>query len=314
MPVPSSSQPGASDLSEAARVRLDALRRDLLREAGVAEETPAEPAAAADPGVAEPTMPRPGRHASRRPRGRGLMLGLLERLPPSLADRPLGAPHVAVVAVCAMVLVTAGAWWALQLRGDRPDIAIAAPAEGGGAVAGDDGLASPAAPEPSAAPLTPLVPAGAEAASSTGEQAVVVVDVAGRVRRPGLATLPDGSRVADAIEAAGGARRGVRLVSLNLARVLVDGEQVLVGVRAVPGAVPSTVTTPPAADEAGPLVNLNTADEAGLETLPGVGPVTAAAIVAWRTEHGGFTSVEELIEVSGIGPATLEELLPHVTV
>ena len=241
-----------------------------------------------------------------------MLVGLLERLPPALADRPLGTPHVAVVAVVALVLVTAGAWWALQLRGDRPDVAVAAPAApaDGGLVPRPIG-ASPPAPTP----LTPLT--GVPSSTDETAPALLVVDVAGRVRRPGLATLPEGSRVADAIEAAGGARRGVRLTSLNLARVLTDGEQVLVGVQPAAGSPAAASTTGGGVDgEAGmtPLVNLNTADQAGLETLPGVGPVTAAAILAWRTEHGGFTSVEELIEVSGIGPATLEELRPHVTV
>jgi competence protein ComEA len=135
--------------------------------------------------------------------------------------------------------------------------------------------------------------------------------VAGKVRRPGIAVLDAGSRVVDALEAAGGARAGVDLSALNLARVLVDGEQVLVGVPAPVGAGTATEVAPGAP---GPLVNLNTAGMAELETLPDVGPVTAEAIIAWRTEHGGFTSVEELLEVDGIGDATLETIAPHVTV
>ncbi len=153
--------------------------------------------------------------------------------------------------------------------------------------------------------------------------AEVVVDVAGKVRRPGLAVLPVGSRVADALAAAGGARPGVDLTSLNLARVLVDGEQLLVGVAASPG-VTGPVGAPGGGGPGGPaggagpapggLVNLNTADEALLDTLPGVGPVTAAAIVAWRTEHGGFSAVDQLLDVNGIGEVTLAELTPLVTV
>jgi competence protein ComEA len=110
----------------------------------------------------------------------------------------------------------------------------------------------------------------------------------------------------------------VDLTTLNLARVLLDGEQLLVGVKAaVPppaptGNAPSSTAGGPSA--AGGLVNLNTATEAELDTLPGVGPVTAQAILAWRTEHGSFSSVEELLEVSGIGEVTLEELRPLVTV
>jgi competence protein ComEA len=146
---------------------------------------------------------------------------------------------------------------------------------------------------------------------------VVVVDVAGRIRRPGIVTLPLGSRVADALEAAGGVRSDVELSTLNLARVLVDGEQLLVGVEAAtPPTTSATppVAAPPPAGVPGALVDLNTATEADLDTLPGIGPVTAQAILDWRAEHGGFTSVDELLEVSGIGEVTLEELRPLVTV
>ncbi|UUZ58485.1 ComEA family DNA-binding protein [Nocardioides sp. B-3] len=99
----------------------------------------------------------------------------------------------------------------------------------------------------------------------------------------------------------------------TLARPLVDGEQIPVGVPVPTGVVGSLGATP-GPGQAGPLVNLNSADLAALETLPGVGPVTAGAIVAWRTEHGGFTAVEELLEVDGIGDATLAEIAPHVTI
>jgi competence protein ComEA len=137
----------------------------------------------------------------------------------------------------------------------------------------------------------------------------VTVDVAGKVRRPGIAVLQAGSRVVDALEAAGGARPGADLAGLNLARVLVDGEQIVVGVPAPAVAAPSVPGT-----TAGPLVNINTAGPTELESLPEVGPVTAAAIVAWRDEHGGFTAVDELLEVDGIGEATLEAMAPFVTV
>jgi competence protein ComEA len=140
----------------------------------------------------------------------------------------------------------------------------------------------------------------------------VTVDVAGKVRRPGIVVLPAGSRVVDALDAAGGARPGVDLTSLNLARLLVDGEQVLVGLPVPAGVVGSAVASAAPAD--GAPVDLNTATAAELETLPEVGPVTAEAILAWRTEHGGFTAVEELLEVDGIGEATLATIAPHVTV
>ena len=122
--------------------------------------------------------------------------------------------------------------------------------------------------------------------------------------------LDTGSRVVDALEAAGGARDGVDLTDLNLARVLVDGEQILVGVTPPAGvaATMSGASSPVAA-----LVNINTADQVALESLPDVGPVTAQAILAWRSEHGAFTSVDQLLDVDGIGEATLAKLAPYVT-
>jgi competence protein ComEA len=238
-----------------------------------------EPAAASVTPVA---LPVPGRHASRRLRIGGLHLGPV---------------HLAVVAVLAALAVGLAAWWAVR------DQAEAVPISPGGS----DG-----------APLSPVtapaageeVPVDAEAGPDTGPDTELVVDVAGKVRKPGIAVLPPGSRVVDALEAAGGARQGVDLTSLNLARPLVDGEQILVGVQPVAG-VAGTLDS--AAPEGGTLVNLNTADAAALDTLPGVGPVTAESILSWREEHGGFTSVDELLEVDGIGEATLADLAPLVT-
>jgi competence protein ComEA len=161
-----------------------------------------------------------------------------------------------------------------------------------------------------------VVPSAADGAGR------LVVDVAGRVRHPGIVELAPGSRVVDAIEAAGGALPGVSLVSLNLARLLVDGEQIVVGVR-----VPVLVGAPPpsgsgtsglgygaATTQPVERVQLNSATLEQLDTLPGIGPVTAQAIVQWRADNGPFTSVDELLEVSGIGDATLDDLRPYVYV
>ena len=128
----------------------------------------------------------------------------------------------------------------------------------------------------------------------------VIVDVTGAVRRPGLYRLPDGSRVADALERAGGPTRKAFLEGVNLAAPLADGQQVLVPRRsAIGGAAPTTATGP---------VSLSAATLEQLDTLPGVGPVTAQKILDYRAAHGAFRSVEELDAVSGIGPATVEEL------
>jgi competence protein ComEA len=153
---------------------------------------------------------------------------------------------------------------------------------------------------------------------------VLVVHVVGQVAKPGLVRLKAGARVADAIESAGGATRAADLEAMNLARALVDGEQVFVP---KPGEQPPAVAGPQvpggstAGDGSGSVggsatgsVNLNTADLNALDSLPGVGPVLAQRIVDWRTEHGRFTSVEELGEVSGIGDKLLSQLRPKVTV
>jgi competence protein ComEA len=141
--------------------------------------------------------------------------------------------------------------------------------------------------------------------------AEVVVDVAGMVRRPGVYRFPAGARVVDAVRRAGGARPGADLSLLNLAAPLVDGTQILVTKQGAPAPAGGSVTAP---GGAGGLVNINTATETELESLSGVGPVTANAIIQYRTEHGPFRSVDDIVNVSGIGPVTLEDLRPFITV
>ena len=155
----------------------------------------------------------------------------------------------------------------------------------------------------------------------------VVVSVVGLVHKPGLVTLQPGARIADALEAAGGPLDGADLIGLNMARRVGDGEQIVVGIDPPPGQ-PSTMGSSVAGD-ASPsgqpgvpqkgaskattgapsgAVDLNTATVEDLDALPGVGPVTAEAIVAWRSAHGRFDSVDQLGDVDGIGPARLEKL------
>jgi len=237
---------------------------------------------------------------------------------PGLPALPvLGVAHLAVVALAVALGLALTTWWVVRDHGRPLDqlAPVAAQPAGASSTAGTADAAAPLVALPTASPA-----AGSTAGSPAPAPGTVTVDVTGKVRRPGIVVLGPGARVVDALDAAGGARRGVDLSSLNLARLLVDGEQVVVGVPVPvgapapgPGATPGATAGLPGAP-AGPLVNLNSAGQAELETLPQVGPVTAQSIVAWRTEHGGFTRVDELLEVDGIGAKTLEQLLPHVTV
>lgn len=169
-------------------------------------------------------------------------------------------------------------------------------------------------PMPDPVPALPMLPAVATEAPSGGPSAgrQLVVSVVGKVAEPGLVRVADGARVADAIEAAGGALRGTDTTALNLARQLSDGEQLLVGLDPPPGHPESSETTGTGASPG--TVNLNTATVEELDTLPGIGPVTAQRIVDWRTAHGRFTSVDQLLEVSGIGDAKLAQLEGRVRV
>jgi competence protein ComEA len=143
----------------------------------------------------------------------------------------------------------------------------------------------------------------AAATQSVAAASSIVVSVVGLVARPGLVTLSEGARVADALREVGGPSPGADLGALNLARRLADGEQIYVGVPTPPGGEPAS-GTPGSADK----VDLNTATLAELDTLPGVGPVTAQRILDWRTEHGQFDSVDQLREIDGIGPSRFEKL------
>lgn len=162
-------------------------------------------------------------------------------------------------------------------------------------------------------------PAAAEAlAPSTTAAEVIVVHVVGAVREPGIVELPPGSRVVDAIAAARGPTDEAALAGVNLARELVDGEQLLVPTaqQVAEGTVPggSGAAAGTGAGAGTGQVNLNSADAALLDSLPGIGPAIAARIIAWRDENGPFRSVDELLAVSGIGEKTLEGFRDLVTV
>lgn len=162
---------------------------------------------------------------------------------------------------------------------------------------------------------------GATGPSSSATPTTLVVQVVGQVRKPGVVHVKSGSRVQDVVAAAGGALPGADLSAINLARVVADGEQIHVpkpGEQPTPppggAAGAASATDGAAGSTTGSIVNLNTADQATLEGLPGVGPVMAQRILQWRADNGRFSTVDELGEVSGIGDKTLAQLLPLVTV
>ena len=210
----------------------------------------------------------------------------------SLRDRLASLSRRELVALAVVVVVTlaGGAVWYVRSL-PRPVDVVRRP----GAV----GLAQPVA-----------------APTATPSPSSILVHVAGEVRRPGVYEFGEGDRVIDAIDAAGGVRGDAALDELNLAAPLTDGSQVLVPGRSAAAAAPigEGSTTSGAADATTAKINVNTADAAELEELPGIGEVLSQAIVDYRAENGPFSSVDELEDVSGIGPAILEDVRDLVDV
>lgn len=258
---------------------------------------------AVEPRLPATALPVPGRHASRR---------VVDWLPGPLQGRvELGPWHVAAVALVLAAVLGGTAWWIARASPSTPTPLVsstAAPLAGlspglSSGLSSGLTIAAPGSPSPSAA-------------------ASVTVDVSGKVLHPGVLVLAPGSRVVDAIAAAGGPRPGVSLSSLNQAQLLIDGEQIIVGGPATAGSgsvQPPGMQAPAGAPVAsggpagGAPVNLNTATAEQLDTLPGVGPTTAQAILTYRQQHGSFTSVDQLLSVQGIGEKTLAQIAPHAT-
>jgi len=272
---------------------------------------PAEPAEPAGPSLrtaddeeasAEPTRAR--RHRINGRWGRFAELWVPEPLRNARLDPGRrGMVVLVLVAAIAAVATAFGVWR------DRPE---PRPIETSTVAALSAGAASPAG---MAVTTTPTTFDAAPAATQ------IVVSVTGLVASPGVVRLPADSRVADAIAAAGGAQPGANLTGINLAAKLADGDSVVVTDTPAPAGDRTATAQGSGAAGAGPagpqpsgVVNLNTADEAALDTLPGVGPVMAQNIVAWREANGKFTSIEQLQEISGIGPSRYAQIAGLVTV
>lgn len=232
------------------------------------------------PSLGRPAATAPDTWAPITARDQGQQSAIAERDAVLRAAARLGRPRpwlpLLVLAAVAL-LITGAVWWRGQSRPMTQQLEVENPG----------------------APVTPDTSAGAPA--TTGR---VTVDVAGKVLRPGIVTLPGGSRVAEAITAAGGVLPGTTTEGVNLARKLSDGEQIRVGAPAAPSAAaPAPTGVDSTADNV--TLDLNSATAEQLDELPRIGPATAAKIVDFRTTHGPFRSVDQLLDVPGIGEATL---------
>lgn len=263
------------------------------------------------------------------------------QLPEAIADARMRPKGLALIGMLIVVLAAAGlfggrVWWAQRSAVPEAVAKVAGVESAGGRAPSRSqtpGSNRSARPSSTGGPGTASTAAGSisgippgPGSTSAQSSAPVIAHVVGAVRKPGVVRLPGPARVEDAIRRSGGLSSAADGASINLARPLVDGEQIVVLVRgakapaagAAPGGAGPAPGPSPGGSQGTPSaanpIDLNAADLAALDQLPGVGPVMAQRIVAWRTEHGRFSTVDELGEVSGVGEKTLERLRPLVRV
>jgi competence protein ComEA len=280
--------PRRGDDADVIRARLRRLLDERDQRGGwVPEDTEGDlPAPADDEWAAAVTAPIA---PDEQTRGAEFLAGIGRHRAPGSEARwnpgRFGARSLWIAALLAGAVLAGWTWW------DRPRV-------------------EPVHAAPTSTAAAPSTPSMGEVADTSEASETVVVSVVGQVTRPGLVTLPTGSRVADAVAAAGGLLPTADPATVNLAAVVADGEQVAVGVPAAAVGAPSAMG-PPGPDG---LVDLNAAGAAELDALPGIGPVLAQRIVDHRSRQGPFRSVEELDDVPGIGPAIAAELAELVRV
>ena len=261
-------------------------------------------------------------HALLRPERPLWLRALADRVPMTLRGRwGLEARAAVALAVLAMAAALLGGWYLWQAQPTVVDLpgapaATAGMAEQAAAVVPDE--STPLLPQPQRLPLPQarastspswITSTPPSAASTSTAGPVVVVDVEGKVPHPGLQTMPAGSRIDDAIRAAGGAAPGLDTTALDLARPLVDGEQLRIGLIGAAAPAPDTAAGPATGSRTkrartGQPLNLNAATAEQLQTVPDIGPAMAQRILDWRTAHGRFESVSQLRQVRGIGDPT----------
>lgn len=245
---------------------------------GVAEVPDRVDAAAADPSSS--------RAAARGSGGEAAAAAALAGLSPGRrAMKPL-----IVIAVCVALVAAFLAWRS------RPAVSTVAPEV-----------------SVAASPVRPTQEAPTPASGEQSPSVYLVIAIQGQVRHPGLVKLPPGARIADAIEAAGGVLPGTDVSYVNLAQKVADGQLIVIN-KSGPAGGSGGSAGDPGASGGGQLIDLNTASESDLETLPGIGPSLGARILAYRTQHGGFKNVDELRNVSGIGDSKFAEIKDLVTV